>query len=581
PAIEIIEKMGITNQNDPQVETATKTIYKKEFHAGITTEITGKYAGTPVRDIKDVLINDFIEENIATVLYESSEKVVCRCGTTCHVKMFKDQWFLKFGDVEWKEKVRNHVEQMLFLPPEGKASFDYTIDWLHDKACTRRSGLGTPLPWDPTWIVETLSDSTIYMAYYTLAKYVTSGDLTVEQATVEFFNYIFRGIGDANSISQQINMPKDKLDEMRAEFCYWYPMDIRISGKDLIHNHLTFCLFHHAALFDTDLQPRGMGVNGHMSVEGQKMSKSKGVLTPLNEATQIFGADLTRIGLLGAGENLSDAKFAETDVRSYARWLESLYRYSKEKPVSQEMNFIDHWLLSRLQTHISVAEGHAENLRTRSYLQTVLFDLINDLRWYRRRSFEIGPAFPEAVETAIRLLTPITPHFSEEIWETSEKTGFIATAPYPEADVGKKAPLIETQDLFLRSVMDDIDKIRQALKKDQFSRIDIIIPSQWMYTVRDMAEESKDDLIKRIMQVNEIKSQGKRAISYAQKILKSPTEFSILTRENEENALTSAKDFLSQHYSTEINVLFAENSDSSKAQIAEPGRPGINFILVE
>lgn len=33
---------------------------------------------------------------------------------------------------------------------------------------------------------------------------------------------------------------------MRKEFLYWYPMNLRCSGKDLIKNHLTMCLFNHA-----------------------------------------------------------------------------------------------------------------------------------------------------------------------------------------------------------------------------------------------------------------------------------------------------------------------------------------------
>ena len=32
---------------------------------------------------------------------------------------------------------------------------------------------------------------------------------------------------------------KENLDKMRFEFEYWYPMDLRVSGKDLIRNHLT------------------------------------------------------------------------------------------------------------------------------------------------------------------------------------------------------------------------------------------------------------------------------------------------------------------------------------------------------
>jgi leucyl-tRNA synthetase len=42
---------------------------------------------------------------------------------------------------------------------------------------------------------------------------------------------------------------EDKLKAMRHEFDYWYPMDLRVSGKDLIRNHLTMSLYNHAAIW--------------------------------------------------------------------------------------------------------------------------------------------------------------------------------------------------------------------------------------------------------------------------------------------------------------------------------------------
>ena len=39
---------------------------------------------------------------------------------------------------------------------------------------------------------------------------------------------------------------------MRSEFQYWYPMDLRVSGKDLIGNHLTMCLYNHAAIWPNE-----------------------------------------------------------------------------------------------------------------------------------------------------------------------------------------------------------------------------------------------------------------------------------------------------------------------------------------
>ena len=66
------------------------------------------------------------------------------------------------------ETARNCFDEMNILPNKITTEFKEVIDWLHERACARQQGLGTNLPWDKDWIVESLSDSVIYMAYYTM-----------------------------------------------------------------------------------------------------------------------------------------------------------------------------------------------------------------------------------------------------------------------------------------------------------------------------------------------------------------------------------------------------------------------------
>jgi leucyl-tRNA synthetase len=53
---------------------------------------------------------------------------------------------------------------------ETRHAFQKTLDWLNQWACARTYGLGSELPWDPHFLVESLSDSTVYMSYYTVAQ---------------------------------------------------------------------------------------------------------------------------------------------------------------------------------------------------------------------------------------------------------------------------------------------------------------------------------------------------------------------------------------------------------------------------
>lgn len=88
------------------------------------------------------------------------------------------------------------------------------------------------------------------MAYYTIAHYLQNGTLTgsddglckVQHTSLSDaeFDYIFLSKEMPPSISDD-HFSTELLEKLRSEFEYWYPMDLRVSGKDLISNHLTMC----------------------------------------------------------------------------------------------------------------------------------------------------------------------------------------------------------------------------------------------------------------------------------------------------------------------------------------------------
>jgi len=75
-----------------------------------------------------------------------------------------------------------------------------------------------------------------------------------------FFDHVFL---DIDHPSPKVDLAK--LNELRKEFNYWYPMDLRCSGKDLIKNHLTMSLFNHQSVFSNkNMMPRGFFCNGYV-----------------------------------------------------------------------------------------------------------------------------------------------------------------------------------------------------------------------------------------------------------------------------------------------------------------------------
>lgn len=95
--------------------------------------------------------------------------------------------------------------------------------------------------------------------------------------TPEVWDYIFL---DNKSYPKQCKIKKKLLDSMKHEFEYWYPVDLRCSGKDLIQNHLTFFIYNHCAIWEKrpDLWPRSIRANGHLLLNSAKVSLFNHVL---------------------------------------------------------------------------------------------------------------------------------------------------------------------------------------------------------------------------------------------------------------------------------------------------------------
>jgi leucyl-tRNA synthetase len=464
PAVDACENQGIESQEDVEkLDRATNQIYKKEFHRGILNERCGEYKNRPVAQAKEVLSKDLKEKGLAVSLWEVSNPVVCRCGTACHVKILENQWFLKFSDEEWKEKVRECLKNMEIFPEEARLNFKNTIEWLRNKACARKSGLGTKLPWDKEWIVETLSDSVIYMAYYTIANHIRQENIKPDQLKTNVFDYVFRGIGDVGEVSRSSGIKKEILQKMKNEFEYWYGFDLRGSAKELIPNHLTYSLFHHTAVWgDRKKWPRAFTVNGMVTVNGQKMSKSKGNFIILRNAIEKHGADAVRITLMDSAEGMNDVNWIEKEAVSWKNKLASFYNlvdkyYDKGETTKESL--IDVWLISRVQNHIKKITGHLEKTENRSALM-YFHQIMNDMNWYFRRAEKNNKnVLNYVLETATKILSIYSPFISEEIWEKMKKKGFISTSEWPKADDKKvDKDVLQLEDMF-KKTCDDIKEI--------------------------------------------------------------------------------------------------------------------------
>ncbi|KAJ3319550.1 cytosolic leucyl tRNA synthetase, partial [Blyttiomyces sp. JEL0837] len=312
-AVTAVQKHNIKSQKDKaQLALAKEDVYKEGFYSGVM--LVGQFKGKQVLEAKPLIKDYLISQGLAFPYCEPEGLVISRSGDECVVTL-ADQWYMDYGEEAWRKQTEECLAAMETFGSETRNAFEKTLGWLGQWACSRSFGLGSRLPWDPKYLIESLSDSTIYMAYYTVSHILHGGNLdgaepgsggiSPEDMTDEVWNYVLL----QGPAPRRTRISKATLDHMRREFEFFYPLDLRCSGKDLVTNHLTFFLYNHTAIFPREKWPLAVRSNGHLLLNGDKMSKSTGNFMTLREAIERYGADATRFALADAGDGLEDANF--------------------------------------------------------------------------------------------------------------------------------------------------------------------------------------------------------------------------------------------------------------------------------
>lgn len=455
----LIEKFKIQSPKDKdRLAEAKAAAYKEGFYQGVMN--IGPFKGERVDIAKPKIRDQLVAAGDAFVYSEPEAQVISRSGDQCVVSL-QDQWFTNYGEEEWKARTVELLSRLETYSQETRNGFEHVLGWMHEWALSRTYGLGTEIPWDPQYLVESLSDSTVYMSYYTICHLLHSDvkgqkvgvlGISSEQMTDEIWDYVFHR---TESVSADCAIPKESLDRMRSEFRYFYPLDLRVSAKDLIPNHLTMFLYCHTALFPKEFWPRSIRANGHLLLNNEKMSKSTGNFMTLRQMLQKFGTDASRIALADAGDTMEDANFDEQSanaaiLRLYTlkEWLEYVAAHPEDLRTSGPFNFYDKVFEAELDKLIRDTFAAYEAANYKQALKSGLFDLQITRDYYRDVTNSLGLKMHHDLalryaEVQSLLILPIAPHFSEYVWtEVLRHDDSIQNARFPRPKAALNVELL-------------------------------------------------------------------------------------------------------------------------------------------
>lgn len=441
--------LKIQSQNDKdKLAEAKEMCYLKAFYDGVM--LVGEFKGKKVQDVKKDLQNQMVAAKEACIYYEPEKTIISRSGDQCVVALC-NQWYINYGEPVWQGQAMKILADIETYHEEVRNNFEHCLNWLHEYACSRTYGLGTKLPWDEQWLIESLSDSTIYMAFYTVVHLLQGGSfrgeipsplgITAKDMTPEVWDYVFF---KESPYPKTCKVKQATLDILRREFEFWYPMDLRVSGKDLLQNHLTFMLYNHAAIWPNDdtKWPKGVRVNGHLLLNSSKMSKSDGNFLTLHEAIDKFSADGMRLCLADAGDSVEDANFVESTadagilrLYTFIEWVKEMLAVRLTMRKGTAHTFNDKVFISEMNLKTKQTDEYFKKMLFKEALRTGFYELQLARDKYRELCGTQG-MHEELVFEFIRrqalLMAPICPHVADHVWGLLGNEQSILHARWPE-----------------------------------------------------------------------------------------------------------------------------------------------------
>ncbi|WP_455140560.1 leucine--tRNA ligase [Candidatus Hodarchaeum mangrovi] len=603
PAVEIVEKMGIMNQADiKKLEAATQEIYSTEFYNGVMMDFTDEFAGLKVEIAKDKVTEVLKEEGYATSFYEVSRKATSRSGGKIIVAVLPDQYFLNYGDIKWKSLAKKALDQMKIVPEKYRRSFESTFEWLDRRPCVRKRGLGTefPLTKGQGWIIESLSDSVIYMAFYLVIPHIKKHNISPEQLIPEVFDYIFLNRGALSNIAKKSRIEEQILKEMQDDFRYWYPNDLRHTAIAHIGNHLSFTIFHHVAIFPEKYWPKIFSLNELLIREGEKMSKSAGNVIPIAHLPKRYSVDVTRLYLVSAGASDTVLNWTEEGISTLVSRIKKFWTLANEildntSKITFDMSkasFMTRSFISACNHHLKEGMKQLEFFDGRGYVSHTFHLMLKEVEFYLKASIglheaERNSALRSIIDNWILLLSPVIPHLSEELNEKLGNKEFCSLRVIESIEISDEAPILSHQISFVSNLIEDIKSIIE-LKRSSPNKIFIYIASQWKHDlynqIGSMVDEGALDIGKIMSNLRKDKKYASRMSEIAKDLKMTKGDVKVFRQqvigsEKEMEVIRGYSKYLEALFESPIYVYLADDEKvddfHNKAIRAQPLKPAI------
>ncbi|MBI3161944.1 MAG: leucine--tRNA ligase, partial [Chloroflexi bacterium] len=234
----------------------------------------------------------------------------------------------------------------------------------------------------------------------------------------------------------------DKAPFDDAEYNYWMPVDTYTGGSEHANMHLLYTRFFHKALRDMGIteggepmmQLRNQGMV--LAEDNSKMSKSKGNVVAPDVLVNKYGADTVRAYLMFFARWQQGAPWDSNGIEGTARWIRRVWALFTDNPEKRPLGSPETLKVLKRKVHQTLKRitHDLENFEFNTVVSS-LMELMNEMYKAREAGAVETDEWKEAQEIYLKMMSPVAPHISEELWtKHMGKPYSIHTQQWPAVD---------------------------------------------------------------------------------------------------------------------------------------------------
>ncbi len=454
------------------------------------TKAAGKYAGLDRYECRKSVMEDLAKMSLVVEIEKHDHAVgeCYRCDTVIEPLVSK-QWFVKMKPLAEPAVAAVKDGTINFVPERFSRVYLNWMENIRDWCISRQLWWGHRIP---VWYCQDCDEVIVSREEPTTCPACSKSNLKQDEDVLD--TWFSSGLWPFSTLG----WPQETLDLQR-----FYPTDVLVTGRDIIFFWVARMIFMGLEFMDEkpfdDVYIHGLIRDG----QGRKMSKSLGNgIDPLDIIEQ-FGADALRFTLITGNTPGNDMRFREERLEASRNFANKIWNaarfilmnaaelnYNDIDPQSLKMTMADRWIISRINQVTEKINDALSRYNFGEMAQT-LYDFIwsEFCDWYielikPRLYQDEDPAAKmtaqyvgvTALEQILRLLHPVMPFITEEIWQKLPGTGeSLMIADWPEvSEVEIDQEAEEKMDL-LMGVIKSIRNIRNEMKVNPGKRIEALL----------------------------------------------------------------------------------------------------------